>query len=177
MGVVVFCHPHPRYGGTMHAPLMYRVTRGLVELGYAVLRFNFRGVGASTGTLGTGEVEDVDTAVTAARRFQPRVGVAGWSFGALASLRWQDLERDASPYVGIGLPTDMIEVPLHLPPAPRTLIIGDHDQFTTVDATRRFAAQIEAGVEVLPGSDHFFAFRHHRLVEIMDRTFAQRVDR
>ncbi len=174
-GVVVFCHPHPRYGGTMHAPLMHRVALGLVDAGFAVLRFNFRGVGASTGTWGggTGEIEDVNTAVTAAREAHPdlTLSLAGWSFGALTSLRWQARTGDTSPYAGIALPLDMYRPPHALAPGRRTLIIGDRDQFTTVAATQAYGELIGATVEVLTGSDHFFVFRHDRVTALLVRTF------
>src|SRR5665811_652427 len=82
-GVVVLCHPHPQHGGTMHAPLMHRVANGLAGKGFAVLRFNFRGVGESTGTWGggEGEIDDVAAAVFDARRRYSTLpfGLAGWS--------------------------------------------------------------------------------------------------
>lgn len=180
-GVVVFCHPHPQAGGTMHAPLMHRVTQGLVERDFAVLRFNFRGVGASTGTWdrGEGEIDDVAAAVQDARQRYPDLplGLAGWSFGALTSLGWQGRSGDDSPYAGIALPVGMFAEPKRLAPAPRVLIIGDRDQFATVEATRAYAKSIGARVEVLDGSDHFFTFRHERVTEIVAQTLAQRLER
>ena len=58
--VVVFAHPHPEFGGTMHTKAVYQGAKGLTRIGCAVLRFNFRGVGASEGTFdqGDGEKED-----------------------------------------------------------------------------------------------------------------------
>ncbi|GBE23580.1 alpha/beta hydrolase family protein [bacterium BMS3Bbin01] len=180
-GVVVFCHPHPQAGGTMHVPLMHRVTQGLVERDFAVLRFNFRGVGASTGTWdrGEGEIDDVAAAVQDARQRYPDLplGLAGWSFGALTSLGWQGRSGDDSPYAGIALPVGMFAEPKRLAPAPRVLIIGDRDQFATVEATRAYAKSIGARVEVLDGSDHFFTFRHERVTEIVAQTLAQRLER
>ncbi len=159
----------------MHAPLMHRVTRGLVDAGLAVLRFNFRGVGASTGAWGGGteEIKDVDAAVTAARDGHPdlTLSLAGWSFGALTSLRWQARTGDTSPYAGIALPLGMYSPPHTLARGRRTLIIGDRDQFATVAATRAYGEQIGATVEVLAGSDHFFVFRHDRVTELLVGTF------
>ncbi|SVC51345.1 uncharacterized protein METZ01_LOCUS304199, partial [marine metagenome] len=43
--VVVFAHPHPQQGGTMHSKIVYRGAKALSAMGCAVLRFNFRGVG------------------------------------------------------------------------------------------------------------------------------------
>ena len=42
---VLLCHPHPKFGGTMHNKVVYRLARGLRSAGAVVLRFNFRGVG------------------------------------------------------------------------------------------------------------------------------------
>jgi len=59
------CHPHPLFGGTMHNKVVYRVARALRNSGYAVLRFNFRGVAKSAGRhdLGVGEIEDARAAL------------------------------------------------------------------------------------------------------------------
>ena len=48
-GVGLVCHPHPLGGGTMHNKVVFRAAAGLVDAGLVTLRFNFRGVGASTG--------------------------------------------------------------------------------------------------------------------------------
>ena len=83
IGAVVLCHPDPQQGGTMMAPLMVAVTTRLVERGYSVLRFNFRGIGASTGRHdnGNAEVLDVAAAIAAARDTGLAVHLSGWSFG------------------------------------------------------------------------------------------------
>ena len=47
--VAVVCHPHPLYGGTMHNKVVHRVASVMHQLGAAVLRFNFRGVGEEPG--------------------------------------------------------------------------------------------------------------------------------
>ena len=62
---VVFAHPLPTHGGTMHTKAVYQATKGLVRTGCAVLRFNFRGVGASDGSFtgGDGEKEDFTAAL------------------------------------------------------------------------------------------------------------------
>ncbi|MDX8382284.1 MAG: CocE/NonD family hydrolase, partial [Ghiorsea sp.] len=58
---IVVCHPHPVYGGTMRNKVVYWIARAFEELGYSVLRFNFRGVEQSEGAWdeGVGEVDDV----------------------------------------------------------------------------------------------------------------------
>jgi alpha/beta superfamily hydrolase len=169
---VVFCHPHPQYGGTMNAPLMQRVAAIVRQRGLAVLRFNFRGVAGSEGEWeeGSGEVADVEAAVETARRVFPDLplGLAGWSFGAALALRWQADRGDASPYVGIAPPvasdlTPVLPEPARLVEAPRTFILGDRDQFIRVDDLRMYADRIGARLSVLHGSDHFFYFREDKV--------------
>src|SRR4030095_164050 len=57
---VVFAHPHPQQGGTMHTKAVFQGAKGLLRIGCAVLRFNFRGVGQSAGTFDRGEGEKED---------------------------------------------------------------------------------------------------------------------
>src|SRR5258708_973903 len=58
------CHPHPAQGGTMHNKVVFRIAQALGELDMPTLRFNYRGVGRSTGSFdeGRGEADDVRTA-------------------------------------------------------------------------------------------------------------------
>src|SRR5690348_15137004 len=60
-GVAVVAHPHPLGGGTMHNKVVFRIAAGLVDARLLTVRFNFRGVGASTGDHNevAGGVEDV----------------------------------------------------------------------------------------------------------------------
>ena len=85
------CHPHPLYGGTMHNKVVYRMARGLRRAGIAVLRFNFRGVGASEGehAHSIGEVEDARAALAWLRARYPDAGyaLAGFSFGSRVIMR------------------------------------------------------------------------------------------
>ena len=57
--IAVVAHPLPIMGGTMDNKVVTTLAKAFVELGYATLRFNFRGVGESGGTFdeGKGEVE------------------------------------------------------------------------------------------------------------------------
>ena len=170
--VLVFCHPHPLQRGTMHAPLMQAVARSLCMRGFAVLRFNFRGVGESSGShdFGVGEVDDVAAAVIAAAQSFPGLplGLAGWSFGAATALRYQAREQSRLPYVGIAPPVASARTPTlpsahELAPTHRTFIVGDRDQFVMTEELERYAGSIGAHLEVFAGSDHFFYFREERV--------------
>ena len=90
VAAAVVCHPHPRGGGTMNNNVVYRAAKALVAGGVTALRFNFRGVGASTGSYGegVGEEEDVRAAVDFLRAQAPglAIWIAGFSFGARVGL-------------------------------------------------------------------------------------------
>lgn len=172
--LVVFCHPHPLHGGTMTAPLLEKIVAQLVEVEIGVLRFNFRGIGGSTGTWsdGVGEVDDVAAAVAKARGDHPQLelSLVGWSFGAATALRWQARDQAAMPYVGIAPPvkSDLTPPLPHagaLLPARRKFILGDRDQFVTVEALTAYAEEIDAEIEILTASDHFFYFREHKVAQ------------
>lgn len=173
--VAVLCHPHPLHGGSMSVPLIRRIKNVLSSNGYAVLRFNFRGVGKSEGVFGggVGEVQDIEAAVglASATHTDLPIGIAGWSFGSVAALRWSAEYRSDLPYVGIAPPvgSDLIlELPTlrHLERTSRTFIIGDNDQFTTVDLVQGYADSIGAEVEVIRGSDHFFFTKETAIGEL-----------
>src|SRR5512147_2564415 len=87
----VICHPHPLYGGNMNNPVVRALEAGLQDAGLATLRFNFRGVGESTGAYGggVGEADDLRAAVTwmIENAGAQAVAVAGYSFGAMVVLR------------------------------------------------------------------------------------------
>ena len=90
IAAAVVCHPHPLGGGTMNNNVVYRTAKVLVEAGIAALRFNFRGVGASSGSHadGLGEEDDVRAALATLRARHPALPlwVAGFSFGARVGL-------------------------------------------------------------------------------------------
>lgn len=176
--VTVLCHPHPLDGGTMLAPLMQAVAIELTSVGAHVLRFNFRGVGTSGGSWGGGtkEIEDVAAAIEAAGLAFPElpIAVAGWSFGASTSLGWLAMTASHLPWVGIApgvrpyrgaRPPDIDG----LRPGPRLIVVGDRDQFATVEEIRDLADSIGAGVEVVAGSDHFFYFREATVGQLAAR--------
>ncbi len=86
---VVLAHPHPTYGGNMHASVTHALFETLPRHGIATLRFNFRGVGSSGGEhdLGLGERLDIVAAIELLSMFVdgPLV-LSGYSFGADVSL-------------------------------------------------------------------------------------------
>ena len=85
IAAAVVCHPHPLHGGTMNNNVVYRTAKVLVDAGVAALRFNFRGVGASTGrhAEGVGEEDDVRAALAYLRARHPALPL--WIAGTIVS--------------------------------------------------------------------------------------------
>ena len=54
--IAIVLHPHPQFGGTMNHPIIYQLYYAFAQRNFAVMRFNFRGVGRSQGSFdhGTG---------------------------------------------------------------------------------------------------------------------------
>src|SRR5690348_18304548 len=84
--IAIVLHPHPQFGGTMNNPIVYQLYYAFAERGFAVLRFNFRGVGRSQGAFhGQDELSDAAAALDWAQTFNTdsrACWVAGVSFGA-----------------------------------------------------------------------------------------------
>jgi len=105
---VVFAHPLPTHGGTMHTKAVYQSTKGLVRANCAVLRFNFRGVGASEGSFtgGEGEKEDFRAALDYMHARYPDLPLwsAGFSFGSWIALETGAADDRVTVLIGIAPP-------------------------------------------------------------------------
>ncbi len=169
-GVVVLCHPHPHQGGSMMAPLLIAMTTRLNERGFSVLRFNFRGTGASTGELSDGKAEvlDVAAAVEEAKGTGLGLHLSGWSFGAAIALRWLSAEGDPIPYAGIAPPTT--DLPEQLPPGPKRIVVGTRDQVVDIEGIRLYAEEHSIDLLLTPG-DHFFHGRGKKIGNLVAQGF------
>ena len=102
------CHPHPLGGGTMHNKVVFKVAQTLQSLNIPALRFNFLGVGHSTGTYdeGRGEMDDVRYALEFLSRRYPGLPVvlAGFSFGSYVGLRVGAIDDRVQAMIGLGIP-------------------------------------------------------------------------
>ena len=113
VAAAVVCHPHPRGGGTMNNNVVYRAAQALVAGGVTALRFNFRGVGGSTGSYadGVGEEDDARAALDFLRAHAPGlpIWIAGFSFGARVGLTVGARSDDVVKLMGIGLALRMFD--------------------------------------------------------------------
>ncbi len=161
-GVAVIAHPHPLFGGTMDNKVVQTLARAFVQCGWAALRFNFRGVGATEGVHdeGWGEAEDFLAVVQQCAPEGP-LALAGFSFGSfvmsqtLATL-WPSRQIEKLVFVGAAASRfQMAQVPQEL--HERTLVIhGEHDDTVPLAAVMDWARPQVLPVTVVPGGSHFF---------------------
>jgi alpha/beta superfamily hydrolase len=159
----VLCHPHPLYGGTMHNKVVYRMAHGLRRAGIVVLRFNFRGVGASEGEHAhlEGEIEDARAALSWLRARFPDLpyALAGFSFGSRVVTRLGCELPGARFLMAAGFPTrwgppDYLENC----PAPKIFIQSTHDQYGPRAELEAIYARFAPPRELhwIESADHFF---------------------
>lgn len=160
---VVLAHPHPQYGGTLHSKVVYQAGRALVELGCAVLRFNFRGVGSSEGAWsgGTGEREDFRAALDlmAARYPESQLWAAGFSFGAWVAMTEGALDPRVVVLIGIAPPVGMHDFSaVKASTKPKFLIHGERDDVSPLKAVYELYGQLHEPRElaVIDAADHVF---------------------
>jgi len=160
---VVFAHPHTEYGGTMHTKVVYQAAKALSRIGCAVLRFNFRGAGASAGTFdnGPGERQDFVAALDFMSERYPgaRLWAAGMSFGAYVALTAGAAEARVATLIGIAPPVDSYDLsPVERSTKPKFFIHGEFDEICPLKSVREFYARCAEPKElvVVDAADHLF---------------------
>jgi alpha/beta superfamily hydrolase len=159
----IVCHPHPLFGGTMHNKVVFRIGRVFQNSGFAVLRFNFRGVGRSEGEHddGVGEQADLRAAMEFMNRQYPEAGLwlAGFSFGSAVMLRAGICDDRVRAFVYAGVPASKYDFDgLARCNKPKLVVQGALDQFGGVKEIESFFAALPEPKElrIIPGADHFF---------------------
>ena len=166
---VVFAHPHPQHGGTMHTKAVYQGAKGMSRIGCAVLRFNFRGVGRSEGTFdqGEGEKEDFSAALDymAGKYPDTQLWAAGFSFGAWVALEVGAVDDRVSALIGIAPPvvTSVSGMVYTFPNTlastkPKFFVQGEADEVCPIEGMWSFYARLEEPKElvVIDAADHLF---------------------
>jgi alpha/beta superfamily hydrolase len=180
-GGAVITHPHPQFGGSMANNVVWTATRALAARGMAALRFNFRGVGRSTGTYGGG-VEEAADVVAALEFLKSRAPgphyLVGYSFGAAVAGRAlvQGLKADGAIFVAPPIAfMDMAFLPQV--PGLKLIVVGDRDELCPLPSLRELlaAGPTPAGdtparpaeIRVIQGTDHFFGGAEELLFKIL----------
>ena len=164
-GIALVAHPHSLQGGTLDNKVVQTLAKTFFALGYAVARFNFRGVGNSAGTFdeGIGETDDALTALAFAKGSLGEalpVVLAGFSFGSFVQTRVaQRVSAQRLVLVGPAVRRFAVE---HVP-ADTIVIHGEEDDVVPLADVLAWARPQELPIVVFPGCGHFF---HGRLPQL-----------
>jgi alpha/beta superfamily hydrolase len=174
---VVFGHPHPMHGGTMHTKAVYQGAKGLARIGCAVLRFNFRGVGGSEGTFdqGEGEMADFRAALDYMAAEFPGVPLwaAGFSFGSWVALETGAADPRVTVLIAVAPPveregytwTRTLETE-----KPKFFVQGDMDELCSIKDMWAFYARLKEPKElvVIEGASHLFEGKTKEVGEALE---------
>jgi hypothetical protein len=160
---VVLAHPQTEHGGTMHTKVVYQAAKALSRIGCAVLRFNFRGAGASSGTFtdGPGEMDDFRAALgyIQGQYSGARLWAGGMSFGSWVALTVGAEDPRVSALIGIAPPLSRYDFGLvERSTKPKFFIQGEFDELCPLKDMRAFYARAAEPKElvVIDGADHLF---------------------
>ena len=170
--IAVIAHPLPTMGGTMENKIVTTLAKTFAELGFAALRFNFRGVGASSGEFdnGNGEVED---ALAVTRYALSEYGnlpliLSGFSFGGYVQAR---AAQQLPPHQLVLIAPAVMRNAM--PPVPHNtlLVHGELDEVVSLTDVMQWARPQRLPILVLPRAEHFFHGRLDQLKEIVRHNF------
>jgi alpha/beta superfamily hydrolase len=178
--LVVVCHPHPLYGGSMDNNVVDAVCASLGEKEIAWLKFNFRGVGRSGGSFGNGigEKEDAKAAISfgegKARVNPGRIGLCGYSFGSIVALATAVEDPRVKAVAGIA-PFVQPEDLLDQYDRPKLLVCGAQDEFVDSKALEKLLQRMPEPKELAlyPGVDHFWMGEEETMRERVGGFFAK----
>ena len=173
---VLICHPHPQYGGNMFNNVVSGVFNKLVSNNFSCIRFNFRGVGRSTGSHsnGTGELSDVHACIDFVineRKFE-KIFLCGYSYGAAIGCSAVGYSDKIVGYISISFPWDFMGSKykeLSQSSKPKLFIQGDKD---TVAHYGNFQKNFDYYLDpkkkkIVEGADHFYGNYEEQVADIV----------
>ena len=162
-GGAVVAAPHPLYGGSMDSPVVAELAWACQSAGYATVRFNWRGVGASGSEVsGDPALADADYAAALAYLEETASGpilAAGYSFGAAAAVRVASRSPRVRRLVLVSPPPALLDSDaLAGFRGSALVVVGSGDSFApTAELAQLLGESDRRRLEVIPGADHFFA--------------------
>ncbi len=170
---VVLTHPHPLYGGSMDNAVVTAVAGVFSANGFTTLRFNFRGVGNSTGQYddGLGEEDDLLAALSFLKeKGCENIRIAGYSFGARISAGVVSKGCDIQDHIMISPPVAFMSFDdIERLPATGLVITGENDEIAPPDRIQSCLDRwrIAPRFEIIKSCDHFYSRHLKRLETIL----------
>jgi alpha/beta superfamily hydrolase len=178
--LAVLCHPHPLYGGTMHNKVIYSIAMALNQIGFATVRFNFRGVGRSSGSFnhGIGEQRDVEAVMEHFHKLYPDAlkVIGGFSFGSKVGLMVATRDDRVSAILGAGVTVDVADFGfLKDYDRPKLIVQGSLDQYGQPDSVREWFRELRDPKKLIfiDGAVHLFDGKLTELKSAIIQEFPQ----
>ncbi|MFX1571224.1 MAG: alpha/beta hydrolase [Promethearchaeota archaeon] len=162
---VLICHPHPQYGGTMYNNIVSAVFNKLINNNISCLRFNFRGVGESSGnhSNGKGELSDVKSCIDFLinNKKCEKIIICGYSYGAAVGCATVNYSDKIIGFISISFPWAFMGAKykkLSQTSKRKLFIQGNHD---TVANYENFYENFNFYLnpkesKIIEGADHFY---------------------
>jgi uncharacterized protein len=172
---VIICHPHSLMGGSMYNNVVEAIQEAYAAQKYSTLRFNFRGVGASTGIYdeGRGEQEDIIAACNYLQSIGiSKISFAGYSFGSWVGSKI--IERACHPFadvIFVSPPINYFDFNFtKLNNKINLIICGDNDQFCDISVLSEQLKILNSSLKIVPDTDHFYMGREKILINILQES-------
>ncbi len=187
--IAMILHLHPRFGGSMNNPIVYRLYYMFAQRDFAVLRFNFRGVGRSQGTFdhGQGELSDAAAALDWVQTLRPDARacwVAGVSFGAWIGMQLLMRRPEIEGFISVAPPANLHDFSFLAPcPSSGLIVHGDQDKVAPPQEVQLLVDKLKTqrGIvidqAIVPGANHFFENRTDELMQICSAYVDRRLSR
>ena len=186
--IAMILHPHPQFGGTMNNQIIYRLFYMFAERDFAVLRFNFRGVGRSQGAFdhGQGELSDAAAALDWVQTIHPDARacwIAGFSFGAWIGMQLLMRRPEVEGFMSIAPQPNLYDFSFLAPcPSSGLIVHGDSDKVVPPKDIQNLVEKLKTqkGIVVdqqtIVGANHFFESYTDTLIETCADYLDRRLD-
>ncbi len=176
--IALLLQPDPRFGGTMNQKVIYNLHYAFHELGFSVLRFNFRGVGRSQGEFdeGVGELADAASALDYLQSMKPNFKacwICGFGFGAWIGMQLLMRRPEVSGFVSVAPPANEYDFSFLAPcPTSGLIINGGADRVVPPESVGELVTTLheQKGItithEEIAGASHFFEPGMDELIDV-----------
>jgi hypothetical protein len=172
---IIVCHPHPLYGGMLDNKVVYMIASTFNQLGAGAVRFNFRGVGKSSGRYdyGKGEVDDLQAVAVwlSTQSAVQELWLGGYSFGGYIALK-AHRQLKAQRLLLVAPAIEQVDfTELQLSAIPTLIIQGGQDEVVSPDSVATWVAKqaYQPSLQWIYSADHFFHRQLNELREIIIR--------
>ncbi|MBU6372712.1 MAG: alpha/beta hydrolase [Alphaproteobacteria bacterium] len=183
--IALILHAHPRAGGSMQDRVSVQMFQIFQRFGFAVLRFNFRGIGRSQGVFdnGMGELSDAASALDYLQSLNPNAEqcwVAGYSFGAWIGLQLLMRRPEIAGFIAVSPPANHYDLSFLAPcPSSGLVVYGTRDGVAPAADVERVVSKIRTQKNIkvdhtpVEGADHFYRDAADKSVDLLPQLEAK----